>query len=674
MPSSCVGATTCGAQTAPSFARAPRYRPSRRPEPYDGDAVARAWSAHADLVVFPQSTKGPDWVPSYEDFCAALAKAKGAAGFDGWSARELKCIGEYFSPLLREVYHVLRDTACLLADSPEAAAGLQSLFSWRVVGVPKRAADQSRPIGVESALLRVWLSAAAQSVPQPSGTQWACKREISVIHAVADWLAQCDHAVEGAEMDLSKAYDMLGHEVVAAALEREGVSRRTLAVCRAAWRGPRICMVEGELAASAVEATRGLPQGDSIAPGGMCAALVPWAPPSAHAWCYMDDRSLTSTVLGGVDEAIAYTAVFDAAAGAVENAAKRQRWRRGDRTRIEHIGLSVVPDDPYAEILPRDGWEKLAATVRRVGTLPRAMHVRERLIAGFAKPLWCWAAPFLAAPPQETAHSIRRAILRTACTWWCKGRWWATRIQLHPTTSRVLSTARALRSPHFTWSLFAEVAVQRVFATVGISAERHAGTESLLLGVLPADDPRVREAARSAAATQGHGLGPYRFLLDSEAAAHALRVILRVRLLLKASPRRFDSEGIDDVDVEAASYPLYRRWVASLSTPQRSYRGGAARSPTRGGRYVPGRPCPGCGEILHPSLRHLWADCPKYAELRDSIGAAHLVPTTWWAAQPRVTAKSGWVCLRAAANPRTRGEMLIATCKLGVNILTDALA
>ena len=157
-------------------------------------------------------------------------------------------------------------------------------------------------------------------------------------------------------MDLSKAYDMICQQVAEGALRREEVSEFTIAVCKTAWKGPRTCEVQGELADDPIRPTRGLAQGDSVAPGGMCATLVPWEPSSAEAWLFMDDRSLLSQVAGGVQEAIDYTVVFDKESGAAENKKKRQTWSRGEFKRIEHIGVSVIPDDPKAEILPRDGW------------------------------------------------------------------------------------------------------------------------------------------------------------------------------------------------------------------------------------------------------------------------------------------------------------------------------
>eukprot|EP00959_Pyramimonas_sp_CCMP1952_P096943 2026438-Pyramimonas_sp.AAC.1 len=57
--------------------------------------------------------------------------------------------------------------------------------------------------------------------------------------------------------------------------------------CYAAWKGPRICCIQGELAPP-LDPCRGLPQGDSAAPCTLISTLVPWVPISqGHA--FMDD-------------------------------------------------------------------------------------------------------------------------------------------------------------------------------------------------------------------------------------------------------------------------------------------------------------------------------------------------------------------------------------------------
>eukprot|EP00959_Pyramimonas_sp_CCMP1952_P214110 4479998-Pyramimonas_sp.AAC.1 len=60
---------------------------------------------------------------------------------------------------------------------------------------------------------------------------------------------------------------------------------------------------------SPIYVERGLPQGDAVAPAGMCACLVPWQPSGGMA--YMGDRSLTNATSAIVDEELSFTTKFD---------------------------------------------------------------------------------------------------------------------------------------------------------------------------------------------------------------------------------------------------------------------------------------------------------------------------------------------------------------------------
>ena len=91
--------------------------------------------------------------------------------------------------------------------------------------------------------------------------------------------------------------------------------------------------------------------------------------------------------------------------------------------------------------------------------------------------------------------------------------------------------------------------------------------------------------------------------------------VLRLRCLHSVAESRNDSEGIEKVDVEASSHPIWRELVASLSAEGRTHlemwRGGAARTQTRPDNASR---CGSIGRILccalRPSARHLWAECP----------------------------------------------------------------
>ena len=128
-----------------------------------------------------------------------------------------------------------------------------------------------------------------------------------------------------------------------------------------------------------------------MAPGGMTSTLVPWKPPLASHWAFMDDRNLNARgANSSADLAAAteYTEKFDKAIGAIENASKRQDWSKETEHRVEHLGLTVIPGQPDAPNLPRGGWEKLFTAISRLGRLPGSTSIRERMAGAFVRPLW----------------------------------------------------------------------------------------------------------------------------------------------------------------------------------------------------------------------------------------------------------------------------------------------
>ena len=50
-----------------------------------------------------------------------------------------------------------------------------------------------------------------------------------------------------------------------------------------------------------------------------------------------------------------------------------------------HLGVAATPADPTQDILPSKGWDKLMETIQKIGGLPGAARVRERLMT--ASPL-----------------------------------------------------------------------------------------------------------------------------------------------------------------------------------------------------------------------------------------------------------------------------------------------
>ena len=72
--------------------------------------------------------------------------------------------------------------------------------------------------------------------------------------------------------------------------------------------------------------------------------------------------------------------------------------------------------------------------------VPGGQGTRTKVAQMFLAPKWLWAAPLLAAPPLALASHVMRAIIESGCTWWCKGRWWADRIELHPSLGMAIRT------------------------------------------------------------------------------------------------------------------------------------------------------------------------------------------------------------------------------------------
>eukprot|EP00959_Pyramimonas_sp_CCMP1952_P232573 4860397-Pyramimonas_sp.AAC.1 len=144
-------------------------------------------------------------MPSWGQLLRAIARGKGSAGYDGWTARELKMMAVTFDVLVRDLCDLWLGTTKFLGangmfktapveERPEDVVNLQKfLFSSRIVGIPKKC-GASRPIGVASA------------------AQHACKAEPSVCQAVCSWLKACITAMAGMERDLSKCYDQVPHE------------------------------------------------------------------------------------------------------------------------------------------------------------------------------------------------------------------------------------------------------------------------------------------------------------------------------------------------------------------------------------------------------------------------------------------------------------------------------
>ena len=106
------------------------------------------------------------------------------------------------------------------------------------MGIPKRDADDSRPIAIASVILRAWHKTLLDWIPNLPREQWS---EKGVIAATLDWLNAKGSA--GGEIDLAKAFDTVPHSAANAALGHEGVPDCVVDWLLAAWGAPRRCHV-----------------------------------------------------------------------------------------------------------------------------------------------------------------------------------------------------------------------------------------------------------------------------------------------------------------------------------------------------------------------------------------------------------------------------------------------
>ena len=355
-----------------------------------------------------------------------------------------------------------------------------------------------------------------------------------------------------------------------------------------------------------------------------------------------------------------------------ENASKRQHWTSETTHRIEHLGLSVIPGDPTAEILPRGGWEPLYTTIERIGSLPGSANVRENLVAGYARPLWPWASPLTSPPPIEAAKKIFHAVLRSKCKWWCQGRWWAQRVQLHPLYSCFITAIKRISDDDLVWSLFIDNNLCKIVEQCGFIYEGFDKSHGARIGLTDHEDHRIKKITAKLRA------GRNWFWTGTPEAEHAIRACCRLRLLGTCAPSRHDSEGVDRIDIEASSTKQWTNFTKGLTEDERRalsiWHSGATHTQTRrwhnGHTPVEEILCTLCKQPC-PSARHLWASCPGTQQYRTELGALYHVNQNWWLAQPKVTSKTGWITLDAANNVERRGALQACACAMGIKIVMN---
>ena len=284
---------------------------------------------------------------------------------------------------------------------------------------------------------------------------------------------------------------------------------------------------------------------------------------------YADDRSLKVSDSSDAEAvqrdkaALAVAAAFDEAAGLCENDTKHQFWRIGMRAEhlwlCQQVGGAAAGEEPSLTP-PRGGWEGISAVIRRLFLLPGGLDVRAGITGACVLPKFAWAAPFIEQPPPELATSLLRALLRTACTWWCKARFWTSQVLLHPNLALAVRSLKAAAG--LPQSKVLICAVQQHAARLHL-VPRWDAKGNLWIR------PRLGADARSwAAAAQVAGNAACEFDPASGAGAHALRSAARVEVLAFAATARSawrnDQEGLEAADVEIGSRPAWLEWVKSL--------------------------------------------------------------------------------------------------------------
>ena len=562
---------------------------------------------------------------------------------------------------------------------------------WRVVGVPKRDPNESRPIAIASVLMRAWQRSIRDSLPQLAKQQWS---EKGVTRAFINWMEFQGSA--GTEIDLAAAFDTVQHDVAAEALAFEGTPDEVVAWLRHAWEAPRYCHVRGMIA-EPLRPHRGIPAGDPLSMRVLGLVLAPWhalieqrAPGVLKTWAYADDRSIVAKPASGdadeaaalIDEALDTTATFfDSPIGVVENNKKRQRWKGGEQ--CEHLGLIAAPGaqgSAAQEVHTRDGWGGYRTVAKRLAAVPGPINTRERLAATCLLPKVRWAAPMVAEPPQRLDHDVMKGISASASTHWCAARFWADNIIACPTLATAIQAIRGAKALAGCHSATLLKALDRHALRLGLQVIQ-VNEDSVWVVPRSGCDWRIHTAARAASHESDV---PWRlrqqheavFNASTGAGQHAIRSAARIsclsrRLYVSARHTRQDDEGLNNADVEILTTATWKKWKAQLPARElgalRVWRSGATVTPTRMSKLRTSE-CP-CCKAPRASTRHFWADCPALDDIRKLRQDEAGLDSSWWGHQPRCTSKSGWVTYDAAATLPARARAAVAANQLGIEVV-----
>ena len=154
-----------------------------------------------------------------------------------------------------------------------------------------------------------------------------------------------------------------------------------------------------------------------------------------------------------------------------------------------------------------------------------------------------------------------------SCCWWCQGRMWADHIQLHPVFATAVRCLLAAAKQGDEPNLVVKACVGHHADLLPLQAQFT--RSGLRLAPLPSAIASICAAAPQSCAPNGH----------------TLRDIARACALATVRPDRLDSEPVHDVDLQAQSHTVWKRWKQSLSEVDQALlrirRGGTVKTRTR---------------------------------------------------------------------------------------------
>jgi hypothetical protein len=172
-----------------------------------------------------------------------------------------------------------------------------------------------------------------------------------------------------------------------------------------------------------------------------------------------------------------------------------------------------------------------------------------------------------------------RAILRSGCRWWCRGRFWSKHTELHPQHNAAWEAFKRLPDPKLARPQFLDHATKRHAETLGLHVVGYSPDRGVLLQVPSNDDHRIFQLI------QGQSSDGRSFWSSTPEGLHAVCIISRLRLLVTAARTRNDVEDVHQVDIEAQNHKQWKAFCKGFTTREslalHNWRGGAAKTQTR---------------------------------------------------------------------------------------------